>query len=234
MRLGQERGGGASVTTLELQPAGSRSSRVNWPVVSVGFLWLRRNGGCATTDVVAADDAVLLRRVAAGDKNAALEELYRRYERRMYVFGLRLLGDRGLAEELVQECFLRLWRTADRFDACRGNVAAYLFMLARSIASDLLRRPSSRPFVPERAEVGDRATAAPDATDSMLTRLVVDQAMSSLSPQHREVLALSYDGDLTQSAIAAILGIPLGTVKTRSYFALRGLKLALAERGIHE
>jgi RNA polymerase sigma-70 factor, ECF subfamily len=200
--------------------------------VSVGFLWLRRNGGCATTGLVAVEDAVLLRRVAAGDNNAALEELYRRYERRVYVFGLRLLCDRGLADELVQETFLRLWRTADRFDACRGNVAAYLFMLARSLATDLLRRPSSRPFAPERAEI-DGATPPSDATDSTLTRLVIDQAMESLSSPHREVLALSYDGDLTQPAIAAILGIPLGTVKTRSYFALRALKLALAERGTH-
>jgi RNA polymerase sigma-70 factor (ECF subfamily) len=201
-------------------------------MVSVGFLWLRRNGGCATTDVVTADDAVLLRRVAAGDENAALEELYRRYERRVYVFGLRLLGDRGLAEELVQETFVRLWLTAGRFDACRGSVAAYMFTLARSLATDLLRRPSSRPFAPERAEV-DQPTAAHDETDSTLTRLVVNQAMACLSPQHREVLALSYDCDLTQPMIAAILGIPLGTVKTRSYFALRALKLALEERGIH-
>jgi RNA polymerase sigma-70 factor (ECF subfamily) len=67
----------------------------------------------------------------------------------------------------------------------------------------------------------------------MLTRLVVDSALASLSAAHREVLLLSYRGDLTQPAIAQVLGIPLGTVKTRSYHALRALKSALAERGVH-
>ncbi|SMD26471.1 RNA polymerase sigma factor [Kibdelosporangium aridum] len=183
------------------------------------------------TSLIALDDATLLHRVAVGDKRVALEELYRRYAHRVFEFGLRLLGDRGLAEELVQETFLRLWRTADRFDVSRGSVAAYLFMLARSLAGDLLRRPSSRSFQPECAESGELPAA--NATDPMLTRLVVDQAMDSLSPAHREVLVLSYQGDLTQAAIAEILAVPLGTVKTRTYYALRALKLALAERGIH-
>ncbi len=182
-----------------------------------------------TTDSVMLDDDVLLRRVASGDEREALEELYRRYERRVYEFGLRVLGDRELAGELVQEGFLRLWRTADRFDHSRGTVGAYLFTLVRCLAVDLWRRPSSRPFEPERGEVA----AASDATDAMLTRLMVDQAMDSLSLSHREVLVLSYWGDLTQPAIAAILGIPLGTVKTRSYYALRALKLALVEMGVH-
>ena len=183
-------------------------------------------------EAAALSDAALLHRVAAGDECAALEELYTRYERRLYEFGLRLLGDRGLAGELVQESFLQLWRTADRFDDSRGTVAAYLFTLARHLAVDLWRRPSSRPFEPERAETGDVATAR-DATEAMLTRLVIDEAMGSLSAPHREILVLSYRGDLTQPVIAGILGIPLGTVKTRSYYALRALKLALTERGVH-
>jgi RNA polymerase sigma-70 factor (ECF subfamily) len=186
-----------------------------------------------TTDSVMLDDDVLLRRVASGDEREALEELYRRYERRVYEFGLRVLGDRELAGELVQEGFLRLWRTADRFDHSRGTVAAYLFTLARSVAVDLWRRPSSRPFEPEGAEAGEVAAAC-DVTDAMLTRLVIDQAMDSLSLPHREVLVLSYWRDLTQPAVAIVLGIPLGTVKTRSYYALRALKLALAERGVHD
>lgn len=189
-------------------------------------------GVVRTTDPERVDDGVLLQRVAVADEREALEELYRRYERRVYEFGLRLLGDRDLAAELVQETFLRLWRTADRFDVGRGSVAAYVFMLARSLAFDLWRRPSSRPFQPERAEA-DVSTAGHDPTDAMLTRLVVDQSLDSLSHAHREVLVLSYRGDLTQAEIAEILGIPIGTVKTRSYYALKALKLALAERDVH-
>src|SRR5438105_460450 len=94
------------------------------------------------------DEAALLARVAAGERGAPLSELYTRYEGRLYGLGLRLLGDEGLAEELVQETFVRLWRRADRFDADRGSVAAFIFTIARRIAIDLWRRPSSRPLAP--------------------------------------------------------------------------------------
>lgn len=131
----------------------------------------------------------------------------------------------------MQETFLRVWRTADRFDEGRGTVAAFLFTIARHLAVDLWRRPSSRPLEPE----PDRDIAGvADGTEEMLTRLVVDSALASLSVAHREVLLLSYRGDLTQPVIAQVLGIPLGTVKTRAYHALRALKSALAERGVHD
>jgi RNA polymerase sigma-70 factor (ECF subfamily) len=181
---------------------------------------------------LAVDDAVLLDRVVAGDRGEALEELYRRYGQRIHGFGLRLLGNREVAEELVQETFLRLWHTADRFDPDRGTVAAYVFTLARRLAVDLWRRPSSRPFEPAHPD-GGASVMSIDAADAILTRLVLDEAMDALSASHREVLVLSYRGHLTQAEIAAFLGIPLGTVKTRTYHALRGLKRALAERGVH-
>src|SRR5690242_18869507 len=93
--------------------------------------------GKGTDTVLELDDAVLVRRVAGSDEDEALGELYRRYAHSVYEFGLRLTGDRGLADLLVQETFLHLWRTADRFDEARGSVAAYLFIFARSRATDL-------------------------------------------------------------------------------------------------
>src|SRR5438270_13901188 len=75
------------------------------------------------------DDAALVEAVGRGDRERALPELYHRYERRLYGLGFRLLGDQGLAEELVQETFLRVWRTADRFDAARGTVPAFIFSI---------------------------------------------------------------------------------------------------------
>ena len=168
-------------------------------------------------------------RVAAGDRGAPLAELYRRYEGRLYGLGLRLLGDPGLAEELVQETFLRLWRSASRFDPARGSVRSFLFTIARRRAIDLWRRPSSRPFEPD----PEAADASSDAVEALLLGITVRDAMNGLSPEHRQVLELAYDEHLTQARIAERLGLPLGTVKSRTFHALRALKLALEERGLH-
>src|SRR5215472_5336196 len=173
-------------------------------------------------------DADLLLAVGGGDRDEALPELYRRYERRLYGLGLRLLGDRGLAEELVQETFVRVWRTADRFDPQRGTVAAFLFAIARRLAIDLWRRPSSRPFEPESEPVVSPETEF----DQVLLQVVIGDALDSLSDSHRQVLELSYRSDLTQAEIARQLGISLGTVKSRSYHALRAFRRAVEERGI--
>jgi RNA polymerase sigma-70 factor (ECF subfamily) len=191
-----------------------------------------RRGGAAPAAPAAEeaepDDAALLQAVGRGDRERALRELYRRYERRLYGLGYRLLGDQGLAEELVQETFLRVWRTADRFDPARGTVPAFVFSIARRLAIDLYRRPSSRPFHEEVEE-----DPRPDETiDRLLLRLGVRDALDSLSPAHRQVLELSYQADLTQAEIASRLGISLGTVKSRTYHALRQLHRAVEERGI--
>jgi RNA polymerase sigma-70 factor (ECF subfamily) len=174
------------------------------------------------------EEAALMVAVGEGDRERALPELYERYERRLYGLGVRLLGDQGLAEELVQETFLRIWRTADRFDPARGSVAAFVFSIARRLAIDLYRRPSSRPFQPE-----VERDASPDETiDRLLLQLGVRDALDSLSHAHRQVLELSYQSDLTQVDIASRLDISLGTVKSRTYHALRAFRRAVEERGI--
>ena len=176
-----------------------------------------------------ASDATLMARVAAGDRGVALRELYRRYERRVYGLGIRLLGDPSLAEELVQETFVRLWRKAGQFDPDKGTASAFIFTAARRIAIDLWRRPSSRPFQPEPED----SPAPGDAMEGVLVGLTVRHALDSLSSAHREVLDLTYTEGLKQSEIAERLGVPLGTVKTRTYHALRGLKDALQEAGVN-
>lgn len=174
------------------------------------------------------EDADLVAQIAAGDSGEPVAELYARYEKRLYRLGLQLLGDAGLAEELVQECFLRLWRTAGRFDLSRGTVAAYLFVMGRSIAADLRKRPSSRPLMPvEDALVPPQ----PDSTDRIMEALILQDALDSLSAAHREVLMLVRAEGLTQTQIAERLSLPLGTVKTRMFHGLRALRTALAERG---
>jgi RNA polymerase sigma-70 factor (ECF subfamily) len=179
-------------------------------------------------DRLARDDADLVTQIAAGDIDEPVAELYRRYGGQLYRFGTQLLGDSGLAEELVQECFVRLWRTAGRFDIGRGTVRAYMFVIARSIAADLRKRPSSRPLTPDDEE---QMPAQADDGDRIVDALAVQDALVSLSSAHREVLMLVHGEGLTQAQIAERLRVPLGTVKTRMFHGLRALKTALAERG---
>jgi len=192
------------------------------------------NGGGPMTavagfdDLPGRDDADLVAQIAAGNIDGPVAELYRRYGARLYRFGVQLLGDSGLADELVQETFVRLWRTAGRFDISRGTVAGYLFVISRSIAADLRKRPSSRPLAP--VEEG-QIPAQPDEADRIVDSLAVQDALDSLSAAHREVLMLAHGEGLTQTQIAKRLGVPLGTVKTRMFHGLRALKTALAERG---
>ncbi len=196
--------------------------------MSLRLLW-----GVSTVSVAEADDplayedADLVAQIAAGDIGAPMAELYRRYNVRLYRYGLQALGDSGLAEEMVQECFLRLWRNAGQFDAARGSVAAYLIVIGRSVAADVRKRPSSRPL--EELEEG-KLPPQLDSVDQILSGLMVREAVDSLSLAHRQVLILAEAG-LTQSQIATRLEVPLGTVKTRTFHALRALRAALAKQG---
>ncbi len=177
---------------------------------------------------LAAEEAALVHAMAHERGDTAFREIYRRYERRLYGLGMNLLRDTGLAEELVQETCLRLWRTADRFDERRGSASTFIFAIARRLAIDIWRRPSSRPFLPEtEGEAG-----GDDDFDRVVLALTVRDALDTLSEEHRRVLQLAYAGDLTQADIAARLGIPLGTVKSRSHNALRSFKRAVEERGL--
>jgi RNA polymerase sigma-70 factor (ECF subfamily) len=187
---------------------------------------------CGEGNGAAAEEAALLTKVAGGDRGEPLEELFHRYAGRLYALGLGLLGDSGLAEELVQESFVRLWRQAPRFDPARGTVSAFVFALSRRIAVDLWRRPSSRPLVADPSASAVLASFADPAAD-VVDGVVVRRALDALSPAHREVIELSYGGGLTQVEIAQRVGVPLGTVKTRTYHALRALKVQLESQGVH-
>jgi RNA polymerase sigma-70 factor, ECF subfamily len=181
----------------------------------------------AAAERIAAEEAQLLALVAAGDRDGPLVELYGRYARRVYGLGVGLLGDRGLAEDLVQETFLRLWRSAPRFDPSRGSVRTFLFTLARRAAVDLWRRRRALPTADGREP---EALTDDDAFEALLLSLDVRDALDELTPKHREVLELHYRGGLTQAEISDRLEVPLGTVKTRTYHALRALKRKLEER----
>ena len=142
-----------------------------------------------------------------------MAKLYRRYGKRLYRFGMQQLGDGGLAEEMVQETFVRLWRTAGKFDADKASVGTYLYVIARSVAADIRKRPSSRPLM-----AVDDADVPPtsDNIDQILDSMVVREALDTLGRAHADVIRLAQQEGLTQSQIAERLGLPLGTVKTRT------------------
>jgi RNA polymerase sigma-70 factor, ECF subfamily len=197
---------------------------------------------------IAAEEARLAAQIAAGDAGAPVAELYRRYGKLLYRFGMQLLGDSGLAEEMVQECFLRLWRNAGSFGAGRGSVGSYLFVIALSSAAGIRKRPSSDPQPPvdeaahmppvdeaARMPPVDEARMPPEADDigQVLDSLIVHEALDTLSPAHAEVLRLAQHEGLTQTQIAERLGLPVGTVKTRMFYGMQALRSALTERGFH-
>ena len=181
-------------------------------------------------EAVAAEEAALVARIAAGDAGAPVAELYGRYGRQLYRFGVNHLGNEGLAEEMVQETFVRLWRTAGRFDVGKASVGTYLYVLARSAAADIYKRPSSRPLIPA-AELGETAMA--DSVEQIIDAMVIREALESLKADQAEVIRLAQEEGLTQSQIAERLNVPLGTVKTRTFHGMRALRTALLERGFH-
>ena len=181
-------------------------------------------------DRLAAEEADLVAQIATGNVGPPVAELYRRYGKRLYRFGVNNLGNEGLAEEMVQETFVRLWRTASRFDADKASVGTYLYVIARSVAADIRKRPSSRPLqAVDEADVPPQ----PDSVDKILDSMIVREAFDTLGPAHAEVIRLARDEGLTQSQIADRLGLPLGTVKTRTFHGMRALRTALIERGFH-
>jgi RNA polymerase sigma-70 factor, ECF subfamily len=175
--------------------------------------------------------AELIARLAAGDREGPLEGLYAAYGRRVYTLGLLLLHDQGLAEDLVQETFVRLWRSAHRFDPGRGSARTFVMTLARRAAVDLWRRRGGDlPVALEEPEGED--VAGGEAFAQLLLRLDVREALDALSPAHREVLELRFGSDVTQAQAAEQLGVPLGTVKSRTLHALRALAHELKERDL--
>jgi RNA polymerase sigma-70 factor, ECF subfamily len=182
-------------------------------------------------------DDELMAQMAAGEI-AALEQVYDRYSALVFSVSLRVLNDRQLAEDVVQEVFLRLWRRPSAFVPERGRFISWLMSVTRNRALDELRRRSRRQRVEERDDEPGHELPAKDATGDPQAGLVlaeqrraVREAMTRLPPAQRRVIELAYFGGLTQVEIAEETGDPLGTVKTRIRLGMRKLREALTEMG---
>lgn len=169
-------------------------------------------------------DRELLARASAGD-NEALKSLYRSHRAVAYGVALRVLRDAALAEDAVQEGFLDLWRTASGFDAERSSVRGWLCVLVHRRAVDLARREARRHAADDQLSAPDRSSyTAEEIVIVRYDQRRVRRALRRLPQAHRELLEHAYWGGLTQPQLAERFGLPLGTVKSRTFEALRQLR----------
>jgi RNA polymerase sigma-70 factor (ECF subfamily) len=162
-------------------------------------------------------DAELIQRTGAGDRGA-YEKLYGRYARSVFGLALRRLGDRGRAEDAVQETFASIWRSASTYRPERGPGAPWLYGVARNAIVDRSRARTEPPA--ETVEGPSLEVSPEERAEQAWTSWRVHRALETLPQREREVIELAYWSDLSQSEVATRLGIPLGTVKTRTRAAL--------------
>lgn len=172
-------------------------------------------------------DADLIRRVAQGDRTA-FEQLHHRYARAVYGLALRRIRDRGRAEDATQDAFAALWRSAARYDPARGAGAPWLFVVARNAVTDVLRR-TPEVAVDHASETATDEPGPEQRVESDWEAWQVHRAVAGLPESERPLVELAYWGGMSQSEIAGYLGVPLGTVKTRTRAALTRLATTLEQ-----
>jgi RNA polymerase sigma factor (sigma-70 family) len=183
----------------------------------------------SSIDMTEARDRELIRRVRAGDQDA-FRGIFARYAPSAKALALRVVRQSNLAEEIVQEAFLALWRNPDAYDQQRGSVKAWLMGMVHHRAVDLVRREESQRRRAEQAGravvhiVDDPAQQVVDELGLPEERKAVRAALDELPPEQRTVLEMMYFDGLSQSQIAGKTGLPLGTVKSRTLLGMRRLR----------
>jgi RNA polymerase sigma-70 factor (ECF subfamily) len=163
---------------------------------------------------------------AAHDERAAAV-LYDRFSSRIYGLGIVMLGNDHAAQDLVQDTFVKIWRNADRFDAARGRLETWVLLMGRSLAIDALRRRVLEQRSLRAAGEPDEADPTPGPDERAVTGDLAERArraMARLSPEQRAAVELAYFGGRTSAEVAAMEGVPQGTVKTRIRAALLHLR----------
>ena len=163
----------------------------------------------------------------SGDE-ALVHAVYSEHGRAMLVYATRLLDDRAAAEDVVQEALIRAWRHPEVLTNGRGSVRGWLLTVVRNIVIDRVRARDARPR--EVAEEPERPPVARDHADAVAASVTVHAALGGLSEEHRAVLEQVYLHGRNLEEAAAALGVPKGTVKSRSFYALRALRSAMERR----
>src|SRR5215211_8010960 len=162
-------------------------------------------------------DEQLMTNLDGPEVERSISTLYERYSRTVFGVGLKILGDRSLAEELVQEVFLKVWRSSGTFDPSRGSFSTWLYRVTRSCAFDLYRKRAHRVRQVSNgdlhiAAVRDSSDGPQEVVDESWLSWRVSRTLDALDAAHREVIELAYFGGLPQREISLRTGIPLGTV----------------------
>jgi RNA polymerase sigma-70 factor, ECF subfamily len=169
---------------------------------------------------------------AALASDDGVRAVYAAHGPELYRFALRSLGDSGLAEEAVQETFVRAWQAAERFDETLGSLRTWLFAIVRNVVIDQSRARAVRPELASGASQSssEHATVADDI-DRVLVAWQVEEALRMIGDEHRVVLVEVHYKGRAYGEVAADLGVPVGTVKSRVFYALKAMRLALEELG---
>jgi RNA polymerase sigma-70 factor, ECF subfamily len=141
----------------------------------------------------------------------------------------RALNDDGLAEEAVQETFLRAWRAADRYDPRRSSLRTWMFAIARNVTIDLARARSARPRPTGTGQEAEHTLEARDATEEALRSWEIEEALRHIGPHHRHAIVETYLRDRPCAEVAAEAGVPVGTMRSRLYYGLKALRSVLEE-----
>jgi RNA polymerase sigma-70 factor, ECF subfamily len=181
-------------------------------------------------------DEQLMTNLDGPEVEVALSKLYDRYSRTVFGVGLKILGDRSMAEELVQEVFLKVWRSSGTFDPSRGSFSTWLYRVTRSVALDLYRKRAHRISQVADGQLHiaaerDSSAGPQELVDESWLSWRVSRALEVLDASHREVIDLAYFSGLSQSEISERTGVPLGTVKSRTASAYNSLRKELVSQG---
>lgn len=219
----------SAAANLNRAPPPARRQDVRIPLVTAADAADAPQGHGRTRRVHEPSDDSLVRRIMDGDQTA-LGAVYDRYGRPAFSLARRICADEGLAEDVVQEVFLAFWRDPQRYDRARGSFGTWLLTLVHHKSVDVVRRESAiRRRTAPPAEDGEERSApmSQGADHDALEAVVAGQvreALSALPADQRKALALAYYGGYTQREVAALTGVPLGTVKSRMFAGVQRLR----------
>ncbi|MDO9457645.1 sigma-70 family RNA polymerase sigma factor [Nocardioides sp.] len=176
------------------------------------------------------------RRTPASDPLLSREEgvraAYAAHGDELYRLAMRGLGDAGAAQDVVQETFLRAWRARERYDATRASLRTWLFEIARNVVIDAQRARTARPWLRGLADHETLEQAAPgvgDGWDALMRRVLVEEALRRLGEDHRRAIEETYLADRPYPEVAAELGIPESTLRSRVFYGLKALRVVMEE-----